>query len=70
MTIEFVMNASHHRERRLEAPPVPGMTIEVWTWLREPASVRPDAVAEARARLDAGDHPTATQLAEALLGAV
>ena len=69
MSIDFVMTARHHRERHCDAPPVPGMSIEVWTWLREPASVRPDAVADARARLDAGDQPTATELAEALLEA-
>jgi hypothetical protein len=69
VTIEFVMIARHHRERHVDGPPVSGMSVEVWTWLREPAPVRPDAVAEARARLDAGDHPTPTQLAEALLEA-
>ena len=46
------------------------MPVEVWSWLHESLSVRPEAVAEARARLDAGLRPTSTQLADALLASV
>jgi hypothetical protein len=61
------MIARHHRARPCDVPPVAGMPIEVWTWLRESVSVRPAVVAVARARLEAGKRPTATELAEALL---
>ena len=61
------MIARNHRARPCDAPPVAGMSAEVWTWLREPVLVRPAAVAGARARLEAGKQPTARELAEALL---
>jgi len=48
-------------------PPVAGMPAEVWTWLRTSLAVRPAAVADARARLDAGVQPTAAELADAVL---
>jgi hypothetical protein len=50
-----------------DAPPVAGMPIEVWTWLRESLAVRPSVVARVRARLDAGDRPTADDVAAAIL---
>ena len=63
------MMANHHRARQSDAPPVDGMSVEVWTWLRESNPVRPVAVAIARARLDAGARPSAVELADALLHA-
>ena len=63
------MMASHHRARQSDAPPVDGMSIEVWAWLRESLPVRPVAVAIARARLDAGARPSSVELADALLWA-
>ena len=68
MTIHLVMMARHHPVRS-DGPPVAGMSAEVWTWLRESDLVRPAAVAQARARLDAGVGPTSFQLAEAMLRA-
>ena len=65
-----VMMASHHRGRQTDAPPVAGMSTEVWAWLRALPVVRPDAVAEAKARIAEGRHPSATELADALLHAV
>ena len=76
MTIGVVMTPHRHRVRSDTAdaapvpPPVAGMPAEVWSWLRESLAVRPTAVAEARARLDAGLRPSSVELADALLRTV
>ncbi|HEX4906307.1 MAG TPA: hypothetical protein VFU93_12705 [Acidimicrobiales bacterium] len=50
------------------SPPVPGMPLEMWRWLREARPVRPDVVARAKAALAAGDRPvTADEIALAML---
>jgi hypothetical protein len=55
--------------RRLAAdhPPVAGMSVEVWSWLRETMEVRPHVVARIRAALDAGHQATPDQVAAAML---
>ena len=51
---------SLHRE-------VPELPPEVWGWLLEPSFVRPEVVAEVRARLLAGECWTALEVAEAVM---
>jgi hypothetical protein len=41
---------------------------EVWRWLVLPACSRADAVARGRARLAAGEWPSALEVADAVLG--
>lgn len=48
-------------------PPVPGMPLEMWLWLREARPVRPHVVARARAALAAGKQATADEVALAML---
>ena len=48
-------------------PPIAGMPIEVWTWLRESRSVRPHVVARVRAALAAGLDVTSYEVAAAIL---
>ena len=48
-------------------PPVHGMPIEVWTWLRESMAVRPHVVARVRASLEAGERATPDDIATAML---
>jgi hypothetical protein len=43
------------------------MPAEIWSWLRESMAVRPHVVARVRAQLDAGEQPTAYQVALAML---
>lgn len=50
-------------------PPVDGMPLEVWTWLRESMAVRPQVVARVRASLESGERATADQIARAMLDA-
>ena len=48
-------------------PPVPGMPLEMWTWLRESRSVRPHVVARVRAALAEGKQVSSDDLARAIL---
>ena len=48
-------------------PPVAGMPIEIWTWLRESRSVRPHVVARVRAALAAGERVSADAVATAMM---
>ena len=49
-------------------PPVPGMPLELWRWLREARPVRPEVVARAKAALAAGDRRvSADEIALAML---
>ena len=50
-----------------QQPPVAGMPIEVWTWLRESRSVRPHVVARVRAALEAGERVTSDAVALAMI---
>lgn len=50
-----------------DTPPVAGMPVEVWSWLRESMAVRPHVVARVRAALDAGVQATPDQVALAML---
>jgi len=51
-----------------DRPPVPGMSLEVWSWLREAMVVRPHVVAKVRAALARGQHASADEVARAILG--
>jgi hypothetical protein len=46
---------------------VPDLPAELWGWLTESSFVRPDVVADVRARLLAGERRTALEVAEALI---
>ena len=48
-------------------PPVTGMSLEVWTWLRESRSVRPHVVARVRAALASGERVTSDAVALAMI---
>ena len=48
-------------------PPIAGMPLELWTWLRESTLVRPHVVARARASLAAGERTSAHDVADAIL---
>jgi hypothetical protein len=63
------MTTTQHRPRAatLERPPVDGMPLEVWSWLRESMAVRPQVVARARAALARGEQATADDVALAIL---
>lgn len=61
MTMGWVMTSANDR------PPVAGMPVEVWTWLRESMAVRPQVVARVRASLDAGHQASADDVALAIL---
>jgi hypothetical protein len=59
------MAADGERSRcRREIPELPP---DLWSWLIRPPAVRPDVVADVRARLLAGERRTALEVAEALL---
>lgn len=59
----------HHSPRSTETgiPPVAGMSIELWAWLRESVLVRPEVVADVREAYANGDTPTADDVAMAIL---
>ncbi|MGE3833963.1 MAG: hypothetical protein AB7H43_04165 [Acidimicrobiia bacterium] len=46
---------------------VPDLPAELWGWLTGPSFVRPDVVADVRARLLAGERRTPLELAEAVI---
>lgn len=43
------------------------MSVEIWTWLREGAPVRPQVVADVREAYANGESPTADDVALAIL---
>jgi hypothetical protein len=46
---------------------VPELPPALWGWLLEPSYVRPEVVADMRARLLAGERRTALEVAEAVI---
>ena len=48
-------------------PPIAGMPVETWSWLRDSLAVRPHVVAQVRELLSAGHRPTPDQVANAMI---
>jgi hypothetical protein len=48
-------------------PRLPSLPDQMWRWLCEEIDVRPEVVAEVRARLATGERPSADALVEILL---
>jgi len=49
------------------ASPLPNLPDQMWRWLCEEVDVRPEVVAQVKARLGRGDRPSPEALAEVLL---
>jgi hypothetical protein len=64
------MTTTPHRPRAAapaSQPPVSGMPLEVWSWLRESMAVRPLVVERVRRALAKGERASADDVALAIL---